>query len=569
MIELSRQRPNECHYRLEEKDILGVSRKLKEQDYYLLTVIANDERELEDSAFKIYYIFSHPTEDQFQVIETVLENGETCYSSIEQEYPAFKPFKLELADLFGLYSHETLKEDQSYQPTFLHKTYPENFYPLRRHSSISEGDVLGVYNTPQHIEKPPEGEYFLSVGPIHAGIIEPGRFLFRLSGEAIEDLEIRLGYTHKGIEYLFQTKHNLMEGWRLAEHVSGDTSFAHSLAYCLAVENLAGGNPPEKVQLLRGFFLELERLINHISDIGVLAHDVALELIASEISVLRERLLRLNYELTKSRFLRGLNYPGGLSINPEADLVKYFTSINEIINRFLFYARLLLKRSDFRNRTLGIGILSEEQARELGASGLVARASGLNRDFRLQHPFGPYLNKEVQELIKSGSQDYIGRYGTKETRGDVYSRFLQRLQEVESSQKLLKYFVEALPQREASATERLNLKEVANFEFGFGYVEGWRGDIIYWVMKDKFNEIYRCKVRDPSMLNWPALKAAVDPKIPPERYSKKVVKSSILGKLRQRYSASRLEAKRQEMTQLADFPLINKSFNLSYSGNDL
>jgi Ni,Fe-hydrogenase III large subunit len=180
----------------------------------------------------------------------------------------------------------------------------------------------------------------------------------------------------------------------------------------------------------------------------------------------------------------------------------------------------------------------------LGVTGLAARASGLQRDFRLQHPFGPYCEPEVQDLLRNDPGEELPVTITVEMSGDVYSRFTQRVLEVYRSARLIEYFLDGWPNRkEAEFLAPLDTSGQDNFEWGLGYVEGWRGDVVYWVMKDKFDRIYRCKVRDPSTLNWPGLAAAV--------------------------AGAGVSEDPGWETTLVDFPVINKSFNLSYTGNDL
>jgi len=250
--------------------------KLYEMGYYLVTMVANDERELEDHCFKIYHLFSHPTDNLFVTLEYSIPHGQNIYPSIIDNFPAAQVFQDEIADLFGLFP-----DKQSNNPGYhscLHDSYPENFYPLRRDMEdqslkVKLKDVFPVLSYPAALRMPeilPKEGVFIPVGPIHAGVIEPGNILFHLGGETIDQLEIWLGYTHRGIERLFQNSCNLLDGWRLAEKVSGDTSFAHSLAYCKAVESLLRVNITDEVNLVRAIFLELERLCNHIGDCSAL-----------------------------------------------------------------------------------------------------------------------------------------------------------------------------------------------------------------------------------------------------------------------------------------------------------
>jgi Ni,Fe-hydrogenase III large subunit len=407
----------------------------------------------------------------------------------------------------------------------------------------------------REVPAPPDGEWLLPVGPVHAGVVEPGRFLFRLAGEVVEALTIRLGYTHKGIERLFQTAFRLEDGWRLAEHVSGDSAFAHSLAYCRAAEALAEARPLREAELLRGLFLELERMANHVGDCGALAHDVAHDVAASELSALRERLLQLNQEVAGHRLLRGLNRPGGIILPQALDVRRIQAMVRDVATLFARLAGELAQLPAFRDRLQWIGVLTRQQALDLGVTGLVARASGVRRDFRVQHPVGIYEEQAIQELVAGGlPPDEASIEAREATAGDSLARFLIRWHEVASSAQIIET---VLAQPELGSSARRFVEPVAfrperNFEFGLGCVEGWRGDIVYWLMQDKFGRIYRCKVRDPSVLNWAGLKAAVEPHRLDDDYV-------------QRHKPPRPEAD----SIVPDFPVINKSFNLSYAGHDL
>ncbi|MCP4516298.1 MAG: hypothetical protein GY824_13845 [Delftia sp.] len=376
--------------------------------------------------------------------------------------------------------------------------------------------------------------------------------MFRLAGEIVEELDIRLGYTHKGLERLFQTKHTLADGWQLAEHVSGDSAFAHSLAYCRAAEALAGVQPPAPAQLLRGLFLELERIANHVGDCCALAHDVAYDVAASELSALRERLLRLNEQISAHRLLRGLNRPGGLILPAPLQTATVQRTIQTTAAQFAALARGLAHFPAFRDRLQWTGILTRQQALQLGATGLIARASGLQRDFRLQHPVGIYKNPALRQLLQAALPPDDSIPARQSSAGDALARFLIRVREVDSSAKIIAYILGQLNTQQTHFVTPIEFQRAPNYEFGLGYAAGWRGDVIYWLMKDKFGRIFRCQARDPSMLNWPALQAAVEPHPldddyvrryrPPQKFAESIV---------------------------PDFPIINKSFNLSYSGNDL
>jgi len=545
--------PTQLHFLVNSSEDLQLfCAKLSEMEYYLVTVVANDERELEDHCFKIYYLFSHPTENLFVTLELSLKQGQHTYPSIANMFPAAQLLEDEIADLFGLFPDSG--SDNLRHIVRLHGGYPEGFYPLRRDSPDRAFpkpnqpiNVPAVLTFPSILVDPenlPQKGVYIPVGPIHAGVIEPGNFLFYLESETIEGLQIRLGYTHKGIERLFQRKYRLINGWQLAEKVSGEMSFAHNLAYCKAVESLMQAHPTDEANLLRAVFLELERLYNHIGDCSALIHDLALEVIAADLSVLRERLMGLNQALTGSRFLRGVNKPGGITLPEPLRKQWILEVVRRVVDSFLNAARNILLRSDFRERTINVGVLPKKAVLRLGITGLAARASGVMRDFRLQHPFSPYDEDEIQSLLRSAFEQIdLPLYPTDVMKGDVFARFVQRVVEVELARKLVEKFLGWW--KDTSITEFcLPLSSpVSNYEMGFGYAEGWRGDVVYWIMKDKFDGIFRCKVRDPSALNWAGLREAVVFTLEPEDKS--------------------------NYTALVDFPVINKSFNLSYSGVDL
>jgi Ni,Fe-hydrogenase III large subunit/Ni,Fe-hydrogenase III component G len=550
--EIHRPGKSQLHFLVVEPEILmQLSQRLQDIGCYLVSMVANDERELEENCFKLYYLFSHPEENVFFIVEYDIRGQKTDYPSIYSIFPAVDPFEKEIVDLFGLHARRANSHPVITQG-YLHACYPEGLFPLRRNQSLQsireKVEAAQKINTKVASNGPTlhlsSGEVCLPVGPVHAGVIEPGQFLFRVSGEWIEDFEIHLGYTHKGIERLFQSSFTIQNAHYLAERVSGDSAFVHSLAYCKAVEVLAQSKISSEAKLLRALFLEVERIANHIGDCGELAHDIALEMVASELAVLREEVLRLNESLTGSRFLKGVNRPGGVTLLNSLKKDNVLSVTRRVSSRFLQLAQLLVENSDFRGRTTGVGVLTKEDALKLGVTGLIARASGIRRDFRLQHPFGPYADPQNQHLIRGyPDETHMPVTISPIMQGDVFSRFLQRVFEVDLAHLLIENFMQEWPELpQLEFVSQINFASIPTFEFGIGYAEGWRGDVVYWLMKDRFDRIYRCKVRDPSTLNWPGLKEAVE--------------------------TTRI-AQLQEQTSVADFPVINKSFNLSYSGNDL
>ena len=520
-------------------------------DFDLVTVVADDERELEDRSFKLYYVFSHSTADLFLVAEHVLGHRVVDYPSLYDSFNAVDSFEREILDLFGLRPMVDGRQRVE-SGSWLHRAYPPELFPLRRDRTLDEL-CLAVAEHQSRAGPPPPvieasdhglGSSLLSVGPVHAGVIEPGRFLFRIAGETVTDAEVRLGYTHRGIERLFQSHMCLLDGWRLAEQVSGDSSFAHSLAYCHAVEVLTEAEVPEAAELLRGLFLELERIHNHVGDVAALAEDIAMRRPAADLAVVRERLLRLNAEVAGHRYLRRINRPGGIALAVPLDAAAIRRTLTDCLDRFTTVARRVGRRAVFRDRTIGVGTLTIKQADILGVTGLAARASGAERDYRLTHPTGiygtPWLRADPDPLRGNGADAFAAEARS----GDVYARFQTRVHEVRTAHRLAERILDRwamLPSREQDnlRTEPQPLSK-NNYSFALGFAEGFRGDVVYWLMQDKIGGIYRCKVRDPSMLNWPGLLRSVLPVDQPGRAS-----------------------------FLSDFPLVNKSFNLSYAGNDL
>ena len=549
--------PNQLLLQVRTPDRLAeLAKHLSQEKFYLVTAVANDERELEDNCFKLYYVFSHPSEDLFLLAEYLLQPTERSYPSIHPFFAAAEPFEREIYSLFGL-SPAGSRADHISALDWAHLPYPADLHPLHRSRTTAELKQMATAafarqngQASAELPQPRLGSLFLPVGPVHAGIIEPGRFVFQIAGEVIDGLNIQLGYTHKGLERLFQTRLTLADGWRLAEQVAGDSPFAHSLAYCQAAENLAGVEAPPAAQLLRGLWLELERIYNHVGDVAALAHDVSADWISSELAVVRERLLRLNAAATDHRFLRALNRPGGVSLPKQRLPEKQWGYLlNAYVEQFNRLADTLSRTDAFRDRAITTGTLTYEDALKLGTTGLIARASGLERDYRRAHPWGVYRQPWLQELLSHLEElkhTPTPGYLPELSNGDVYARFLTRLQEVKNSTAIINEILAhwanlSLAEQNATLTD-IQFDPAHNFTFAVGYAEGWRGDIIYWLMQDKLGRIYRCKVRDPSMLNWPALRQAIIP---------------------------HAVADKMVDTILPDFPLINKSFNLSYSGNDL
>jgi Ni,Fe-hydrogenase III large subunit len=403
----------------------------------------------------------------------------------------------------------------------------------------------------------PKGMFIVPVGPIHAGIIEAGHFPFHVAGEVVEELPVTLGYKHRGIEKLFETHYMLMDGWRLAEKVSGDSAVAHVTAYCQAVEDLAKTELPLVAYQWRTMLLELERMYNHISDIGLLAVGIAYEQAAARLATLRELFVHyINLPLSGHRFLRGLNYPGEVKIPQEIAWNEIRLRLDAVVEEALEIGLKLLQMPNTRERMIGTGSLTKDDGRY--AAGLAARASGwYSHDFRLRHPSTVYRSETIQQIIRRTffSEDVfpprkvnVYKYDLK---GDVFARLAVRVAELETSLYLVQELIKILKDGVLQSSLQVNILDALTLTpenaFGLGYAEGWRGAVIYMVFKGSENTIARCDVCDPSLINWHLFRKAVERQEIEGKPQKKNVSENIL----------------------ADFPLINKSFNLSYAGHDL
>ncbi|HUO53496.1 MAG TPA: nickel-dependent hydrogenase large subunit [Rhodoblastus sp.] len=357
-----------------------------------------------------------------------------------------------------------------------------------------------------------EGLHQIPVGPVHAGVIEPGHFRFTASGETVVRLEERLGYVHKGIEKLMQGA-PLARAAALAGRASGDSTVAFALAFARAVEAALGLEIPQRAIWLRALMAELERLANHLGDIGAICNDAAFALMLAHCSALREQVLRACAACFGHRLTMDAVLPGGVAVDLD-DGKKPI--LRELVARvragFPRLVRLYDDSASLQDRTVGAGKLDPALARRFGAGGFVGRASGRAFDARRDLAYPPYDQLAFEVPVFS--------------EGDVNARVWVRIKEVEQSLSLIEQILARLPTGEASAA----LGEGAGE--GLALVEGFRGDILAWV-RIANGAVERCHLRDPSWLQWPLLEAAIEGNI------------------------------------VADFPLCNKSFNCSYAGHDL
>ncbi|MGA2960510.1 MAG: NADH-quinone oxidoreductase subunit C [Candidatus Korobacteraceae bacterium] len=418
--------------------------------------------------------------------------------------PAASWYERELHDLYGV----EIEGHPNLQPLVFHEDWPAEIHP---HASAP-----GMRDAPQgqyrFLKVQGEGVCEVPVGPVHAGIIEPGHFRFSVVGDTVLHLELRHFYTHKGTEALFEGT-PVMSGVMLAESVSGDNCFAHAVAYCQAVENAFGISVPPRGRALRLIGLELERMLAHIADVGALCGDVAFVVPASYTARLKELLLQSSARFFGTRCWRGLALPGGMKHDLTQENARALGAIvAEVARDFAELARMILETPSVQNRFESTGTLKRDLARALGLVGPAARASGLKLDVRHDHPYGRYRTLALD----------IPHYNS----GDVLARARIRIDETAIAARLIAQAVEDLPAG-AIAT---SVPWQGSAE-GFSAVESPRGELLYWIrVRDGY--LRRCHIKSPSFQNWPALPMAMPGNI------------------------------------IADFPLINKSFNLSYSGCD-
>lgn len=425
------------------------------------------------------------------------------FGSIAKDIYSANLFEREIKEMFGLEP----EGNPDCRRLRLHDEVWPGGYPLRKDFESAVPGPIGNY---PFMPVEGEGVFELPVGPVHAGIIGPGHFRFSVAGEPIINLESRLGFTHRGVEKMFEGR-DAASAAKLSECVAGDAAFSHSLACCRGVERACGITVPPRGEYLRGIFLELERLYNHVADVGTIALDVGFSFPAAEASVIKENLQALNGELTGSRFLKHVNLPGGVSRDLDQASVKKLLAQTAVAARdFRRLREILYSSVSFLDRVETTGALSKKLAEDLGVIGLAGRASGVKLDLREVFP-GVYDGLKVVSREK----------------GDVLARLEVRLDEFEESVRQIERLAARLPEGAVAGDEPL-----VGSGRALGWAESWRGPVLYW-LRFTDGKLARAKIVDPSFHNWIGLNlAALDNIVP-------------------------------------DFPVCNKSFNLSYAGNDL
>ncbi len=399
-----------------------------------------------------------------------------------------------------------------------HQAWSDEDYPLRK-----DFPVAGKRTEPT----PPDGEYpfvkvqgagvyQIPVGPVHAGIIEPGHFRFQAVGEDVIQLEQHLGYVHKGIEKIAVGRDPAGLA-RLAGRVSGDTTVAHTWAACQAMERAVGVQVPARARLLRAIMCERERVANHLGDVGAICNDVAFSFAFYQCARLREDWQRRSQDVFAHRLLMDLIIPGGVSVDIKDNnqVVELKTDHEKLKNELEGLYDILDDYPSLDDRLLGTGRLLPETARQLGALGYVGKASGQGFDVRRDNPYSPYTGMDVKVPVYED--------------GDVAARMRVRVEEIYISLDLMNRWLDMLTAGEICT----DWPTVTTPSEGMGFIEGWRGEIISYVQFDDSGKVSRFFPRDPSWFTWGALE--------------KIIMGNIV----------------------PDFPVCNKSVNGSYSGQDL
>ncbi len=499
MTRLLRERPPRAVLDCASDELTAAAAVLLEGGYRLALVRARHD----GAVIEVVYLFVDGPPDQRIELRVRLDVRRPLLPSIAHlSYPAGR-FEREMHDLFGVQpiGHPQLRR------LVLHQHWPSGWHPMR-HDAGPPPQMNPDADPFPFAQVEGDGVYEIPVGPVHAGVIEPGHFRFWVLGETIVRMKARLWFVHKGIERLFEGA-DLIFALNLAEKVSGDSAVGHGLAFAQAVEEALGIEVGQRARELRAILLELERLYNHVADVGALCNDVGFGFAQARALTLRERLLTINDSVTGHRLLRGGVRYGGAALRAmptTAELEAIGTQFHELV-------ALARSNSIVMDRFTGTGVLSNDQARDLGVLGVVARASGLDEDAREAHPF-----VGMPSSFRTSSREG----------GDVLARFEVRVDEVDMSLRLL-----------ADLVAREGPLDVHGVDVepreghGTGITEGWRGAIVHRVDFGPDGVLGRVKIVDPSFFSWPALPLALADTIVP------------------------------------DFPLVNKSFNLSYAGNDL
>ncbi len=438
---------------------------------------------------KLFVILADDLNGDLLISSAIFGSDEKSYESITQEVPAFHIFEREFYEQFGIepLNHPWLK-------------------PVRKNQDKYEFfDMKG------------EEVHQVAVGPIHAGVIEPGHFRFMCNGETVYHLEIMLGYQHRGVEDMMIKRPSN----QLAESICGDSVIAYNTAYSQVMESLKGIEISEKAQLIRKAALEMERAAIQIGDMGAVAGDIAYAMGSAVFGVTRTLVINTMLEWSGSRFGRGLINVGGVNFDISEDEIKLtLKTLDKVAKDVDRMAKTMLKNSSVMSRLEKTGTVSYEKAKEIGLVGMAAKASGVPLDTRFDYP------DKWMKVFNFEKKPFKGV-------GDVNSRFKLRYKEVKESLSMIRKILNKLKDYKNEPVLVSSNNEMVKDSFVVSLVEGWRGEVVHIAMTDGNGNLSKYKIKDPSFNNWYGLALAV------------------------------------RNNGISDFPLCNKSFNLSYSGNDL
>lgn len=439
---------------------------------------------------RLYVVLADDKVGKLYVSSTLFTPEVKSYESITQSVPAFHMFEREFYEEFGIepLHHPWLKPVRKNQDE----------YPF--------------------FEMQGEDVHQVAVGPIHAGVIEPGHFRFMCQGEKVYDLEIMLGYQHRGVEELFLNAKGYNN--RLAESVCGDSVIAYNMTYSQAMEALSDSAVSNKAQIIRRVALEMERIAIHIGDMGAISGDMAYLMGASIFGITRTLVINTMLEISGSRFGRGLINVGGVNFDIDDKMSdKIISMLDGVAKTVDRTTKVMLKKPTCISRMERTGVVSSESAKALGAVGMAARSSGVDLDTRFDFNDKWYTELDVVKPFKAT--------------GDVHSRFKLRYKEIKQSMQIVKKLLAKLKEYKAEPIKVTPNAVLASNSFVVSMSEGWRGEVVHMAITGANGELLRYKMKDPSFNNWYMLAMAV------------------------------------RNNGVSDFPLCNKSFNLSYCGNDL
>jgi len=497
------------HGRVDARQWRTACQQVREKGGRLVALWADDNSD-RGEAFSVHAAL---TVQSGLLVITLTLDGET-FPDVSDIFPGASRMQRAAYDLFGVKAGNAADQ----RKWLRHSAWPANVFPLRKDfSSRQPSAVTGSGETDDYpfVRVEGEGVHEIPVGPVHAGTIEPGHFRFSIVGEGILRLEERLGYKHKGIEKLFESM-TLAEGARLAGRVSGDSTVAYAWAYAMAVEGVTGVTPPPRALWLRALLLERERVGQHLWDLGFLGNDAGLAFGLAQFSRLREDWLRMSHALFGHRYLMDAVVPGGVARDVDADgMVRMRDEIHDVGKAVALLKNIYDEHAGLQDRFIACGRVKPDLADRMGLTGLAGRASAATWDLRVQFPPVPYDNLDVRMATHRN--------------GDVAARVTVRFEEIAESLRLIGMILSTLPGGDIVEP----IPDAPENAFGIGWVEGWRGEVLIALETGARNRIRRLHPHDPSWQNWPLLERAV------------------LGNI------------------VPDFPLINKSFNLSYSGHDL